>query len=103
MVVGGGSGTGDGQFNRPNGVAVDSLGNVYVADSYNQRIQKFTGSGAFITKWGITGGPIQVAIDTSGNVYVTLGNYEVQKFTSAGMSLAKWGSIGTRIGETFQR
>ncbi len=37
----GASGSGDGQFNAPNGVAADTFGNVYVADSTNQRIQKF--------------------------------------------------------------
>ena len=35
-------GAGDGQFSYPWGVAVASDGSVYVADSYNQRIQKFT-------------------------------------------------------------
>src|SRR6185369_13103021 len=34
-------GSGDGQFNYPQGVAVDATGNVYVADSRNDRIQKF--------------------------------------------------------------
>ncbi|MBI4378159.1 MAG: SBBP repeat-containing protein [Nitrospinae bacterium] len=38
----GSSGTGDGQFNHPVGIAVDSSGNVYVADEYNHRIQKFS-------------------------------------------------------------
>ena len=37
------------------GVAVDSSGNVYVADSGNNRIQKFDSNGTFITKWGSTG------------------------------------------------
>jgi len=37
----GGLGSGDGQFSSPLGVAVDSSGYVYVADSYNHRIQKF--------------------------------------------------------------
>jgi DNA-binding beta-propeller fold protein YncE len=37
----GSKGEGNGQLNNPAGVAVDSSGNVYVADARNQRIQKF--------------------------------------------------------------
>ena len=70
-------GSEDGQFSSPNSVAVDSSGNVYVADSYNHRIQKFDSNGTFITKWGSYGSedgqfyyPNGVAVDSSGNVYV---------------------------------
>ena len=52
------------------GIAVDSSGNVYVADSDNNRIQKFDSNGNFITKWGSNGsgdgqfnGPIGIAVD----------------------------------------
>jgi hypothetical protein len=41
-----------GEFNSPNGVAVDSSGNVYVADTTNHRIQKFDSSGDFLLTWG---------------------------------------------------
>ena len=40
---------------RPHSIDVDSSGNVYVADSGNSRIQKFTSDGKFITKWGSEG------------------------------------------------
>ena len=63
-------------------------GNVYVADFGNGRIQKFDGSGTFLTKWGTPGSaggqfkfPQGVATDASGNIYVVdLGNYRIQKF-----------------------
>jgi hypothetical protein len=50
---------------------------VFVADTFNNRIQKFTNTGTFITKWGSSGSdngqfelPVDVAIDPSGNVFV---------------------------------
>ena len=39
-------------FSSPSGIATDTSGNVYVADKGNNRIQKFTSNGTFITKWG---------------------------------------------------
>ena len=84
----GNSTDGDGQFSNPKGVAIDSSGNLYVADKNNNRIQKFNSSGGFITKWGSPGSgdgqfisPLGVAIDSSGNVYVAdSGNNCIQKF-----------------------
>jgi DNA-binding beta-propeller fold protein YncE len=43
-------GTGDGEFAQPKGIAVDPRGFVYVVDSGNNRIQKFTSDGDFIRK-----------------------------------------------------
>jgi DNA-binding beta-propeller fold protein YncE len=45
-------GGGAGQFASPNGVAADASGNVYVADSGRNRIQKFDSSGNFLLTWG---------------------------------------------------
>ena len=67
----------DKQFNYPRGVAADSTGNIYVTDSGNCRIQKFTSAGVFLTKWGSEGNadgqfssPDGVAIDSADNVYI---------------------------------
>ena len=48
-------GQGDGQFDALSDVETDSLGNVYVVDVLNNRIQKFDSNGDFITKWGSYG------------------------------------------------
>ena len=48
-------GTAPAQFNFPEGLAVDALGNVYVLDSGNNRIQKFGVLGNFILQWGSGG------------------------------------------------
>ncbi|MGA1841651.1 MAG: hypothetical protein ACMUIU_13595 [bacterium] len=42
-------------FFNPSGIAIDDKGFVYVADTYNNRIQKFTPEGGFVTKWGTWG------------------------------------------------
>jgi len=48
-------GTARGEFNQPIGISVDSEGNVYVSDSGNDRIQKFSNNGKFILSWGKEG------------------------------------------------
>jgi len=85
-----------GEFNSPEGVAVDSLGNVYVADFANQRVQKFDDSGAYITEISGIGNPADVAVDSSGNVYVVdnTGN-RILKFDSSMTLEASLGSFGT--------
>ena len=101
LIEWGTSGTGNGQFDNNIDVAVDAAGNVYVADRWNSRIQKFDSSGAFLTTWGTSGpgdgefgGTDAIAVDASGNVYVADGFDRIQKFDSNGAFLAKWGAWG---------
>jgi DNA-binding beta-propeller fold protein YncE len=102
-------GPGDGDLLSPAGVAVDGEGNVFVADSSNHRIQKFTRDGVFVGKWGTVGSgdgqfrsPQGVAVDAYGNIFVAdTGNSRIQKFTSEGMFLEKWGASGSGDGQFF--
>ena len=100
-------GTASGQFKRPQGIAVDSAGNVYVADTNNNRIQKFNSAGGIIATWGNSGSgsgqfsiPAALALDTEGNVYVAeSGNNRVQKFNSMGGYISQWGTKGSGNGQ----
>ncbi|WP_158606518.1 fibronectin type III domain-containing protein [Paenibacillus ginsengarvi] len=100
------SGSGLGEFNSPKGVAVDGDGNVYVADTENDRIQKFTISTGLWSEWKKTGGgpgsflkPNGVAVDDSGNVYVAdLARNRIQKLTLSTNTWKVWG--GSTQGET---
>src|ERR1035437_5622855 len=104
----GSGGAGPGLFSSPWGVAIDSLGNVYVADTLNNLIQKFNSSGTYITQWGGGGaghglfsGPYGVAVDSLGNVYVAdTFNELIQKFDNNGTFLTQWGGgVGAGNGQ----
>jgi hypothetical protein len=103
----GSSGSGDGQFSGPVGIAIDSANNLYVADSGNNRIQKFNNAGTFVTKWGTMGSgngefnaPQGVAVDTVGTVYVAdTGNNRVQLFSNTGTFIEVCGSAGSGDGQ----
>lgn len=97
-----------GDFNRDlNDLAVDTLGNVYVCDAGNHRVQKFTSDGAFVASIGSRGtedgeflSPTGIGIDAVGNIYVAdTGNGRVQKFTSEGRFVTKFGSTGSGDGQ----
>ena len=89
------------QFRLPNNVAVDSTGNVYVADTANNTIRKIAPNGVVSTLAGISGtrgsadgiggnarfwAPFGIAVDTIGNVYVAdTANNTIRKITPNGV------------------
>ena len=85
-------GSANGQFNNAFGLATDKAGNLYVADTDNNRVQVFSAKGAFLRKWGTVGGgnaqfqgAQDVSIDQQGGVWVAdRGNERVQVFGSGG-------------------
>ena len=107
-------GTAQGEFNSPQAICTDSDNNIYVADSRNCRVQKFSPRGEFLTIFGAWGtdngqfggeGPLGIAVDDSGFVLVSDthtargGNHRVQKFDPDGDYVGQFGSYGTGPGQ----
>jgi sugar lactone lactonase YvrE len=98
-----------GAFNEPWGVAVGPDGSVYIADTWNYRIQKFTSDGKFITMWNTYGDPSQptgfygprgIVVNQEGQVFVTdTGNKHVVVFDSSGKFLTQFGESGMDLGQ----
>lgn len=111
----GSQGTGPGQFTfqmeggpRIQAMAVSHEGWVYVADATN-RIQRFDAHGrllAVLSRDGVAGGeglvrrPGGLAVDRSGNLYVTdVDSHRVQKYDASGQPMLRWGIQGTGVGQ----
>lgn len=71
-------GSESGQFNYPTSAAVDGKGNIWICDSMNARIQRFSPEGSFISSFGQRGDGVgdfalikAVAVSSEGHIYVT--------------------------------
>jgi uncharacterized protein (TIGR03663 family) len=85
-------GSAPGQLSEPRGLAADARGNLYVADTKNNRIQMFDGNGQFVRSFGASGSadgqlkePCGVAVDSDGSVIVAdTWNHRIARFGADG-------------------
>ena len=102
---------GEGVLRFPEAVAVDTRGDVYVADQLGYVVQKFSAAGAFETQWGSYGGghgqfgPIGgLAVDAADDVYVVDSSHNrIQKFGPDGEFITAWGHRGSELGRVRLR
>jgi uncharacterized protein (TIGR03663 family) len=98
-----------GTFNEPWGIAVGPDGSVFVSDTWNHRVEKFSADGKFLKMWGYFGqaekpeafwGPRGVAVDSKGRLFVTdTGNKRIVIFDSEGNFISQFGSAGIDPGQ----
>ena len=99
--------TAPGDFSRPTNLAVDADGNVYVSDTFNDRVEVFDADGNLVRTWGKAGDgpgyfarPKGIAVDSDGHVWVADSVQDrLQVFTPEGQLLLWMGGHGLLPGQ----
>lgn len=105
--VGLGKGSGPGEMDGPRDAKVSAVGEIYVADGNNGRIQVFSGDGDYLRAWGGKGSgrgrllrPHCVDLGPNGTVYVVdVDNNKVLVYSEEGKLHREWGRLGSGICE----
>jgi DNA-binding beta-propeller fold protein YncE len=94
-------GTGEGEFNIPHSIVIDSRDRVYVGDRENHRIQIFDTSGRFLQQWKNAGSPWGLCLDPDGrHLWMVDGyNNRILKLTLDGKIVGRIGAPGKLPGE----
>jgi len=94
----------------PQGLAVDTSGNIYCSDAHSHFVIVYDSEGNILDRWGQKGSgqgefnaPSGLSFDKDGSLWVVdSGNHRVQKFTVDGKYISEWGSHGSAPGQLDQ-
>jgi DNA-binding beta-propeller fold protein YncE len=89
---------------QPTDVAVDAAGRMYVADTYNRRVQVLDPAGRYLREWPISGANTfdspHIQLGPGGQVFVTDPEaHMVIAYDGAGHVLGQWGGFGPAAGQ----
>lgn len=89
-------------FNSPNSLAIDNLGNIYVADSGNSSVRKITAAGTVTTLAKLNSGVLSaITVDNSGNIFIRASSdiYQIPSIGSVRkLYLGGYNTSGTQFG-----
>ncbi|MCK5529357.1 MAG: NHL repeat-containing protein, partial [Kiritimatiellae bacterium] len=92
--------SGSGLLNLPRGVALDSSGNIYVADKGRNRVAVFDAAGVYLRQIFVSAQPSSVALDSVGKIYVALSTLNrIDIYDNAGAYIETLGSAGAAAGQ----
>jgi DNA-binding beta-propeller fold protein YncE len=93
-------GKGEGEFNLPHAICLDSKGRVYVGDRENNRVQVFDADGKFLAQWTESGAPYGLFLARDGRMFVADGRAGwVKVLDDKGKPLGRWGEKGDGPGQ----
>jgi RHS repeat-associated protein len=95
------------QLTQPYDLAAASDGSVWVADTFNNRVKRFSAEGQFLSQFGVQGGgegqlnlPVGMTVDAQGHLWVAnFWNHHVQEFNAQGQVLTQFGAVGSEPGQ----
>ncbi len=96
-------------MNQPWGIALDNENHVFIADTWNHRIIKFSAEGEYLLSFHASDpaqpertfyGPRSIAIDSKGRMFISdTGNKQIIMYSTDGKYIASFGTVGMREGE----
>lgn len=96
----GSSGSGNGQFDWPFGIAIDPKGDIWVTDTFNNRVEEFNQKDEFLRKSRLLTEPFGITISSAGDIWVTeAGHDRVVELNEKAEVLREFGSEGTGNGQ----